>query len=484
MIKPSTSLFSKILFWLFLNLAILQLMLIIASAFFHNNVILHMIMGMQNADRMQNTFTLVSQDLGRVQHSEWSDELSRFADIYDVDLTLIFESGATFSSTEIPPSSSVMTRVRQTIEQNRAIKQDQATGEENSFAIEREPNTPNMMMRTQDPVLYWTGFIVELPPDEISPPTPAMLLAVSDSAIGRGFLFDPIPWMLIIITIIVISVLLWIPVSRHITSPLAHMTLLTEEIAKGRFDISLTETRDDEIGRLAKATNHMSSQLSALLQGQKRFLGDIAHELGSPVARIQFGLAALEQRIEGNNQERVKGVMEDVEQLSILVNELLTFSQADMQSKTVQLESTELLPIIQEAVRREILPGSLSRVTIQVKSGIHIVASTELITRAISNLLRNSVKYAGENGLISISARKKHDIVVLEIVDNGPGVVEEYVARLFEPFFRPDPSRDRESGGVGLGLAIVKTCVETCQGTVSARNLTPTGFAVTITLIA
>jgi two-component system sensor histidine kinase CpxA len=97
-------------------------------------------------------------------------------------------------------------------------------------------------------------------------------------------------------------------------------------------------------------------------------------------------------------------------------------------------------------------------------------------------LVRNATKYAGSAGPIYISAKKGVDLVEIIVRDNGPGVSEDLLDQLFEPFFRPEVSRDRDSGGVGLGLAIVKTCVETCKGTISAANLKPNGFAVTITL--
>ncbi|MCI5224139.1 MAG: ATP-binding protein, partial [Candidatus Electrothrix sp. AR4] len=95
---------------------------------------------------------------------------------------------------------------------------------------------------------------------------------------------------------------------------------------------------------------------------------------------------------------------------------------------------------------------------------------------------RNAVKYAGEAGPIMVSAIEINDQVAISVKDLGPGVPEGYLDRLFEPFFRPEPSRDRDSGGVGLGMAIVKTCTAACNGTVSARNREPKGFAVTVTL--
>jgi two-component system sensor histidine kinase CpxA len=131
-----------------------------------------------------------------------------------------------------------------------------------------------------------------------------MLLAVSDSVTGNGFFFDPLPWMIVAAAIVLISALLWIPMVRYITRPLTRMTLATEEVANGGFDVSIHESRTDEIGRLARAINHMTSRLSAFVKGQKRFLGDVAHELGSPIARIQFGLGALEQRVDAKSRKR------------------------------------------------------------------------------------------------------------------------------------------------------------------------------------
>jgi len=119
---------------------------------------------------------------------------------------------------------------------------------------------------------------------------------------------------------------------------------------------------------------------------------------------------------------------------------------------------------------------------VDIDADIRVRASAELLTRALANLVRNAVKYAENAGPIVVTAGKNANKVVIEVRDNGPGVPESLLDQLFEPFFRPEASRDRDSGGVGLGLAIVKTCVETCGGTVSAANLQPNGFAVTVNL--
>ena len=182
------------------------------------------------------------------------------------------------------------------------------------------------------------------------------------------------------------------------------------------------------------------------------------------------------------SRERVADVAEDVDHLSNLVNELLSFSRAEMNPSKVRLGRAQLLPVVERAVGREGTPGA--EIITDVDPGLTVVCDTELLARALSNLVRNAVKYAGEAGPIRVSATGENGTVSIAVSDEGPGVPEELVERIFEPFFRPEPSRDRDSGGVGLGLAIVKTCVETCRGTATARNLHPRGFSVTLNLEA
>ena len=503
--KPASSLFAKILSWFFLNMILVAAALAVFIVF-QPDVSLYAIFDQQGTDRLRTAGLLIAHDLSQTPQAKWPEVLARPAAIHRVDFTIVLEDGSRFSSTDGELPEPVMAKARDALRRRpprgpfppphelgdpqRLPQHFPDGGSPNNRAIGRKPpmppegydGKPHFMMRTRRPARYWSGLRIPLPPGPMLPPGAAILLAVSDSLTGNGFFFDPLPWMVVAATVILISVLLWIPMVRNITRPLARMTRATEDIANGRFDVFIHEPRSDEIGRLAKAINHMTARLSAFVKGQKRFLGDVAHELGSPIARIQFGLGALEQRIGKENRQRVVDVMDDVGHLSKLVNELLAFSRAEMQSKTVKLESIDLLSVVQTAVKREISPRT--KIVVRIEPGIRVVASSELLTRALANLLRNAVKYAAGAGPIDVTAQKRNSGVVIEVRDTGSGVPEDLLDQLFEPFFRPAASRDRDSGGVGLGLAIVKTCVETCQGTVSAANLKPKGFAVTIHLNA
>jgi two-component system sensor histidine kinase CpxA len=309
-----------------------------------------------------------------------------------------------------------------------------------------------------------------------------VLLAVSDSITGNGFFFDPLPWMIVALLMVVLSLLLWVPLIRSITRPVTRMTRAAESIALGNFDVHMAEPRADEIGRLAGAINHMTSRLKGFVNGQKRFLGDIAHELTSPMARIQVGLGILEQKAGPESREQVADVMADVDHMSNLVGELLSFSRAGMNPEKMRLAATRLLPLVQQVVQRE--GGKHAQIHINIDKALSVLAVPELLSRALANIVRNAVVYAGDRGPIRIDAERVRDTATIRVTDPGPGVPEEFMAQLFEPFFRPEPSRDRDSGGVGLGLAIVKTCIDACKGSVSARNLKPGGFEVSVMLTA
>lgn len=494
---PTSTLFAKILSWFFLNLLLVAAVLTFFFAF-QPQVDLHQFFGQQGSDRLRAAGMLIAHDLNQARSEKWPDILGRHGAIHGVDFVLVLRDGAIFSPALKTLPKEVMLRSQDVLRRKgprqgmrRFLREEDAFNEQcRSEAMKKCPekfhppeghgDRPHLIMRSKEPTRYWFGTKIPLLPDAQHHPMPGLLLAVSDSITGNGFFFDPLPWMVVAATVLLISVLLWIPLVRNITKPLVRMTRAAEEIAKGNFNISINEPRADEIGRLARTINNMTARLADFVKGQKRFLGDVAHELGSPVARIQFGLGVLEQRLEGGNQERVRDVMEDVEEMSRLIRELLAFSRAEMNSGTVELEQILLLPVAETAVRREGTPAA--RITVQIDPELSALASADLLIRALANLLRNAVKYAGEAGPILVAAQEKDGQVILTVKDSGPGVAEEHLDRLFDPFFRPEPSRDRDSGGVGLGMAIVKTCVAACKGTVSARNREPKGFAVTITL--
>jgi two-component system sensor histidine kinase CpxA len=340
---------------------------------------------------------------------------------------------------------------------------------------------PQTFMHTSEPSRYWVITRTFLP-DGGRPRQPAVLLAVSETLSAGGLLFDPLPWVLAGCGVVVFSVLFWIPLVRGITRSVAQITQATARIAEGRFDVRVDARRGDELGLLGAGINRMAGRIEHLVTGQKRFLGDIAHELCSPLARLRMALGILEERADPASSTYVAVASDKAAQMAALVNELLSFSKAALGTAPSRLQPVNVRAAAQQALQRETADG----VTLQneVPEALTALAEPELLTRALANLIRNAVRYAGQAGPVAVTARRNGTEVEIIVADSGPGIPEAELGKVFEPFYRLDVSRDRTTGGAGLGLAIVRTCVESSRGTVSARNRQPAGLEVVIRLPA
>lgn len=338
----------------------------------------------------------------------------------------------------------------------------------------------SFFVTTRYPTNYWMGVRIPISSPDGGDPVRGVLVLRSNSLLGNAYFLDLTLVGLVLLVVMLISVACWVPLIRRLTRSISQVTHAAEQIAEGRFDVQLAADRGDELGQLGAAVNQMAARLSGFVQGQKRFLGDIAHELCSPIARINFAVAALEQRTGAENLEYVQDVREEVEHMSTLVSELLTFSKAGMQLAEVQWIPVPVAEIARRAVARESVAGTT--VVIAVDENLRVMGDPDYLFRSLSNLIRNSVRYAGEFGPIQISAKSEDEGVLITVADNGPGLPEDALDEVFAPFHRPELARTRETGGAGLGLAIVKSCIEACKGTVRCRNRPPHGLIVEIRL--
>jgi two-component system sensor histidine kinase CpxA len=283
----------------------------------------------------------------------------------------------------------------------------------------------------------------------------------------------------------VISALIWWMPLRSLRRRLAELAAITARIASGEF---IAATQADEVRELAELTegiNEMSRRLERLVGGQKRFVADVAHELCSPLARLQMALGILEERV---GLEPCAALREQATQLSELTQELLMFSRAAAGAAApTRLVAVRLRELVERIAARE---GGAAELAIDVPGDLVVTAHAALLGRAVANVVRNAVRYAAASGPIQLhAAATAPGRIDLVVADQGPGVPDEALAMLGNPFFRPELSRSRDSGGSGLGLAIVRTCVTACEGTVVfANRVDPTGrrigFEVTIRLNA
>lgn len=335
-------------------------------------------------------------------------------------------------------------------------------------------------MRTAHPTWYWLLASARLDNPLAGGAMRVVLVARSDTISAGGLIWNPRPWLLVGAGVFVFSLLFWLPLVRGITGTIARMMSATRQIADGRFDVRVGVHRRDEMGSLAESINQMAARLDGLVKGQKRFLGDIAHELCAPLSRLQMALGILEQRASAGDAAFVRSASEKAAQIASLIGELLAFSKASFGASAVQLQNVSIAAVIAEVVHREDAAGR--EIRIDAREDLRVSADPDLLARAIGNVLRNCLQHAP--GPVEIAACDRGGNVEILIRDEGAGVPEGELSSIFDAFYRLDASRARATGGTGLGLAIVKTCVEACCGSVSARNRQPHGLEVRITLHA
>jgi len=468
-------LFSRILLWFFLNLALLTIgfVVLLRSQFVLDRDFL---LSASAVDRLQTIGDEISSQVQNRTPTEQIDILAQYEKTYKARFYVLDENGRPLAGepSRLPPEIHDRAMRHRPPPPPGLLPPPPREGQPvPPPEPNNRPNPTRMLIRAGNPAHYWTI---------IRTSSQTVVVVESDSLTGHGLFLDLRPWIVAVFGAAVFSALFWLPFVRGITRSIAQMTQATKQIAEGRFDVRVDARRGDELGALGQAVNSMAQRLDGFVTGQKRFLGDISHELCSPLARLRVALGIMEEHADAKHQPDVARANEQAEEIAGLVNELLSFSKAALGAGRTNLEPVSLQEIVGTAVRRETTDGV--RIEVNVPADLRAQAEPELLTRAIANLLRNAVRYAGESGPITISAEQQDGHVVLAIADQGPGIPEGELQRIFDPFYRLDASRDRQTGGVGLGLAIVKTCIEACQGTVIAANRSPHGLQVTITLHA
>lgn len=492
--KVTFPLCAKILLWFFLNLALLA-----ALGFGFFRLQLHagldLLLAGQIGSRIEVISRVLEDELRETPRDAWDPVLERFNRAYDGVEFFLFRLNATQrAGTPIELPLEVQTRFPNfrtqlslpglpTPTPARAVipppqpKRTPAPGP----AAQRPPHA-KFMVRTERPVRYWVGtrlYIGRKGPT--MPGEQAVLLAVSDTLNGGGLFFETSPWVKVGVGAVALSVLLWLPLVRGMTRSISQITRATQQVAQGNFDVRVRANRHDELGSLAAAINAMAERLAGLVSGQKRFLGDTAHELCSPLARIELALSLLETKAGPELHGRIADVREEAAEMAALVHGILAFSKASLRDAKNPLAPVALAEIVRRAAARE-APGEGVCVRVEIPEELRVMADPGLLTRAVANLIRNAVRYAGDAGPIVARAEAGEGRTLLTVTDAGPGVPEASLPQLFDPFFRLDSSRSRETGGSGLGLAIVKTCVQACGGSVVARNASPGGLQVELTL--
>ena len=281
--------------------------------------------------------------------------------------------------------------------------------------------------------------------------------------------------------IIGLVVLLCYGFAYHLTSPVRRLRTAVECFGRGDFSARAETNRKDELGQLAGSFNQMADRIQTLLAAERRLLLDISHELRSPLARLSV---AIELARSGENRDSMLDrIQKEADRLNELVAELLQVTRVEGDPSMQKMEAVRLDELLGDLVYDSLIEAQAKDVRLLLKAPLPVTLNgdEELLRRAIENVIRNAIRYAPPGSPIDIELDRSADLAIIAVRDHGPGVPEEALPRIFDPFYRVDSDRNRMSGGLGLGLAIARRSVELHKGKLTARNAHP-GLLVTIEL--
>jgi two-component system sensor histidine kinase CpxA len=286
----------------------------------------------------------------------------------------------------------------------------------------------------------------------------------------------------------VISALVSFLLARYLAAPLGQLSRASQQLAKGDLAVRVgtpLDQRKDEFGGLARDMDEMAHRLQVSQQANQRLLRDVSHELRSPLARLRVALEIARNKDQSQVVAELDRIELESERLENLVDEVLSLlreSTGPAELKITRFDLAELLQDLVETVNYESGEDN-EQIELQAHASVSIDADRELLWRVFENLLRNAMLHGTGEDRVKVCLEQPVDgEVQVSVSDSGPGIAEAHIDRVFEPFYRVDEARSRDSGGHGLGLAIAASAVRRHGGSISAANREQGGLEVRVVL--
>lgn len=298
--------------------------------------------------------------------------------------------------------------------------------------------------------------------------------------------------------------------ARYLTAPVATLRQATRELAGGNLAVRVAPSlgkRRDELASLGADFDVMAEQIESLLVAQRRLLGDISHELRSPLARLNIALELARQRAGREAESALARMQREAETLNEMIGQLLALTRLETGGREMRTSNFDLAKLVRNIAEDAEFEAESRNRSVHVSSCASCIISgnEELLRSAIENVVRNAVQHTAEGSAVEIFVERDTNgsvgaslpaspgnhkdthnnsygdrFAAITVRDHGNGVPENAVADIFRPFYRVDDARDRVSGGTGLGLAITERAVRLHGGSVAASNADTGGLVVQI----
>jgi two-component system sensor histidine kinase CpxA len=273
-------------------------------------------------------------------------------------------------------------------------------------------------------------------------------------------------------------------ISRYLTKPLNKLGEAAANIAEGRFDTRVDaslKSRRDEIADLARNFDTMAERIEALITGQRRLLGDVSHELRSPLSRLMVALSLVKQGPAEEATENLDRIALEARRLDTLIGQLLALTRIDSGVDRGSPTPFDLTNLVQEVANDGDFEARARNRSVLIKQAdaCPVNGFEELLRSAVENVVRNAIRHTAEGTAVEISLQISNPRALLRVRDYGSGVPESMLSEIFLPFRR---GANGNSEGAGLGLAIAERAVNVHRGMIRAMNAPEGGLVVEIDL--
>lgn len=282
------------------------------------------------------------------------------------------------------------------------------------------------------------------------------------------------------VAVLVLSVVL----SRVLTRKIGQLLTAIRQVREGAYSHRAEIAGHDEIAQIGQEFNSLTDRLQTTENARRRFVSDASHELKTPLAAIRLlsdSILQTEHMDPATTREFVADIGAEAERLARITEDLLRLTRLDSGVLETPVE-VEVLPVLEQVMRMMSLVAQEKQVelTYTAEPGCTVLATPDELHQVIYNLTDNAVKYTGAGGAVQVALSRREENVILTVADNGTGIPEEDLPRIFERFYRVDKARSRAAGGTGLGLSIVSDTVKRRGGTVEAANRPEGGSVFTV----
>ena len=272
-----------------------------------------------------------------------------------------------------------------------------------------------------------------------------------------------------------IAIYLWVfPLWKYLNA----LKRSCNEFGQGDFSVRAPTGKLSHVNNIAETFNSMASRVQSLISSHKELTNGVSHELRTPLSSMRFSLEMLSSSSSQHDRQRfINEISTDIEELDALISELLTYARFERAQPDISRSPTPVISWLSQQVQRaqklsqEVVVMSFVN---NIPINAQLVFESRLISRALSNLLQNAIKYADKE--VHLHTELQGSTLLFTIDDDGPGIPSEKYDDIFSPFSRVDESRDKQTGGFGIGLAIVKQVADWHKGSIGV-DVSPLGGA-------